>query len=308
MNFTGDCFLYAGYENGSLSLAIITILIFSLSLILNISALVIGFCTTAPGPMKMYLINLIVSDLIFTATLPLRIDYYYYFFNWRWGEIACRLTSFLSYINTYVSINFMTWISVNRYYAVTRPHKYNSRNNIMRAKIVCVCTWVIILVPMSSILFVNTTSSDHETKIRCMEYNKVGDSMYLRPWVTIVMCFVGFVIPLAMMSISYSAVCYTVLSGISKSTRSSRTCKLVACILAGFVICFLPYHGSVISYMMHIITSKTLLCENVSYYQMLLHATQCLMNLNCCIDPIIYFFVSSYKFKGKSNSIKLMFK
>ncbi|AID46711.1 G-protein-coupled receptor family protein [Pigeonpox virus] len=308
MNFTGDCFLYAGYENGSLSLSIITILIFSLSLILNISALVIGFCTTAPGPMKMYLINLIVSDLIFTATLPLRIDYYYYFFNWRWGEIACRLTSFLSYINIYVSINFMTWISVNRYYAVTRPHKYNSRNNIMRAKIVCVCTWVIILVPMSSILFVNTTSSDHETKIRCMEYNKVGDSMYLRPWVTIVMCFVGFVIPLAMMSISYSAVCYTVLSGISKSTRSSRTCKLVACILAGFVICFLPYHGSVISYMMHIITAKTVLCENVSYYQMLLHATQCLMNLNCCIDPIIYFFISSYKFKGKSNSIKLMFK
>ncbi|AYP74092.1 G protein-coupled chemokine receptor-like protein [Fowlpox virus] len=310
MNFTGDCPLYYGYETVSTCITVVTIITFTISIILNIGALIFASKTTSPGPMKTYLINLVVSDLVFTATLPLRIDYYYNFFNWRWGEIVCRITSFLFYINTYVSINFVTCISVNRYYAVTKPIAYNSRNHVLRTRIVCCVIWTVILLQMIPILFVDTTSSDHESKIRCMEYNKISSSMNLLPWVTILMCVIGFVIPLTIMLLSYSAVCYAMLSGMAKSKKAIKSCKIVAIILTGFVICFLPYHLSVIVYMGRIIQNNTSIisCADVSYYQLILHVNQCLMNMNCCIDPIIYFFVSSLKNKNMRESLKLIFK
>ncbi|ARE67759.1 SWPV1-251 [Shearwaterpox virus] len=310
MNFTGDCPLYYGYETVSTWITVVTTITFIMSVVLNTSVIIFASKTTSPGPMKSYLINLVVSDLVFTATLPLRIDYYYNFFNWRWGEIACRITSFLFYINTYVSINFVTCISVNRYYAVNKPLAYNSRNHVLRTRIVCCVIWAVTLIEMIPILFVDTTSSDHESKIRCMEYNKISSSMNLLPWVTILMCVISFVVPLTTMLVSYSAVCYAMISGIAKSKRAIKSYKIVAVILTGFVICFLPYHLSVIVYMGRIInsSSKIISCEDVSYYQLILHVNQCLMNMNCCIDPIIYFFVSNFRNKNVKDSLKLMFK
>lgn len=50
---------------------------------------------------SIYLVNLALSDTLFTLALPGRIIYYIRHFDWPFGDILCRLTTLLFFANTY---------------------------------------------------------------------------------------------------------------------------------------------------------------------------------------------------------------
>lgn len=50
---------------------------------------------------SIYLVNLALSDTLFTLALPGRIIYYIRHFDWPFGDLLCRLTTLLFFANTY---------------------------------------------------------------------------------------------------------------------------------------------------------------------------------------------------------------
>lgn len=50
---------------------------------------------------SIYLLNLALSDALFTLALPARITYYIRHFDWPFGDLLCRLTMLLFFANTY---------------------------------------------------------------------------------------------------------------------------------------------------------------------------------------------------------------
>lgn len=50
---------------------------------------------------SIYLLNLALSDALFTLALPGRIIYYIRHFDWPFGDLLCRLTTLLFFANTY---------------------------------------------------------------------------------------------------------------------------------------------------------------------------------------------------------------
>lgn len=50
---------------------------------------------------SIYLVNLALSDTLFTLALPGRITYYIRHFDWPFGDLLCRLTTLLFFANTY---------------------------------------------------------------------------------------------------------------------------------------------------------------------------------------------------------------
>lgn len=50
---------------------------------------------------SVYLVNLALSDTLFTLALPGRITYYIRHFDWPFGDLLCRLTALLFFANTY---------------------------------------------------------------------------------------------------------------------------------------------------------------------------------------------------------------
>ena len=50
---------------------------------------------------SIYLVNLALSDTLFTLTLPGRITYYIRHYDWPFGDLLCRLTTLLFFANTY---------------------------------------------------------------------------------------------------------------------------------------------------------------------------------------------------------------
>lgn len=50
---------------------------------------------------SVYLVNLALSDTLFTLALPGRIIYYIRHFDWPFGDLLCKMTSLLFFANTY---------------------------------------------------------------------------------------------------------------------------------------------------------------------------------------------------------------
>lgn len=62
---------------------------------------------------SIYLVNLALSDTLFTLALPGRIIYYIRHFDWPFGDLLCRLTTLLFFANTYAG-NVLLTIRYNR--------------------------------------------------------------------------------------------------------------------------------------------------------------------------------------------------
>lgn len=59
---------------------------------------------------SIYLVNLALSDTLFTLTLPSRITYYIRHYDWPFGDLLCRLTTLLFFANTYAG-NISVYVS-----------------------------------------------------------------------------------------------------------------------------------------------------------------------------------------------------
>ncbi|XP_071504767.1 histamine H3 receptor-like [Diadema antillarum] len=64
--------------------------------------------------------------------------------RWLFGEIVCKLYSVVDYVAVNMSIAMIAFISLDRYYAVTKHFKYQSIMSLHRVKIAITTTWVAI--------------------------------------------------------------------------------------------------------------------------------------------------------------------
>uniref|UniRef100_A0A3Q1FRA0 Si:ch211-184m13.4 n=1 Tax=Acanthochromis polyacanthus TaxID=80966 RepID=A0A3Q1FRA0_9TELE len=90
---------------------------------------------------SIYLINLALSDSLFTLTLPGRITYYIRHFDWPFGDFFCRVTAVLFFANTYAGIGFMTCISLDRYLVMVHPERLQCLRKVKVVHIVCCLVW-----------------------------------------------------------------------------------------------------------------------------------------------------------------------
>jgi hypothetical protein len=77
------------------------------------------------------------------STWPTWIGYYHHRGDWRYGDILCRVTGVYFFINTYCSVLFLAAISVNRYWAITRPLDATSSDHWRRGKAITAVIWAL---------------------------------------------------------------------------------------------------------------------------------------------------------------------
>ncbi|XP_023684788.2 G-protein coupled receptor 183-like [Paramormyrops kingsleyae] len=248
----------------------------------------------------LYSTNLVVSDIIFALVLPLRILYYAMGFHWPLGEGLCRATSLIFYINTYAGVNFMACLSVDRLVAMVLPLRYSFLRSVRTVRNICIAVWLLVLLQTLPLLSMPMTNQESDGYITCMEYPNFEKVDNL-PSLLIAAVILGYGIPVVIIM-----TCYIVLSWklhvsarnnqvMEKSRRHKKAIGIICGVTLVFVVCFSPYHIDILQYM----TRKLLYkpdCTELQSFQVSLHVTVCLMNLNSCLDPFIYFFAcSGYK-------------
>ncbi|KAG7467093.1 hypothetical protein MATL_G00149730 [Megalops atlanticus] len=256
----------------------------------------------------LYSTHLVVSDILFTLSLPLRIVYYANGFHWPLGEFLCKASGLIFYINTYAGVNFMTCLSVDRFIAVVLPLKYSRFRKVQNVKYICVVVWLVVLVQTLPLIGMPMTNKEPDGYITCMEYPNFEKVDNL-PYMLIGAVFLGYGIPVVTILACYSVLCWKLHFAAKnnhlteKSGRSKKAIGVICCVILVFVVCYSPYHIDILQYMIRKLR-YTPDCTELHSFQVSLHITVCLMNFNSCMDPFIYFFAC----KGYKRKIMKMMK
>ncbi|XP_061697828.1 G-protein coupled receptor 183 [Syngnathoides biaculeatus] len=244
-----------------------------------------------------YLLNLALSDGLFALTLPGRVVYYVLRFDWPFGDLLCRTSTLLFFANTYAGIGFMTCISLDRYLAVVHPHRLRCMRRAKAVRRVCGAVWLLVSAQVAPVLS-RASLRHHEGRRTCMEYLDLGVSRWTSGFLLLA-CVLSFFCPLAAILGSYARIRSKLLAAggecKSASRRNRRANGIILLILLTFTVCFGPYHLNVMQFMWRT-TQREPSCEDLVGFKVSSQITVSLMNFNCCLDPIIYFFaIKTYK-------------
>ncbi|KAJ8282540.1 hypothetical protein COCON_G00050590 [Conger conger] len=265
---------------------------------------------------SLYLLNLALSDTLFSLALPSRIVYYIRGFDWPFGDFLCRLTTVIFYTNTYAGIAFMTCISLDRYLAMVHPHRLLRLRKAESVRVICALVWLLVFLQTTPLLFRSMLGHSGD-KRTCMEYFRLDSSPSL-PYLLLVACAVSFCVPLGIILACYTQINLK-LSRAAKNNpltgrsgaRNHKANNVILLILLTFVLCFSPYHLNIMQFMVLKLLREPS-CKELKAFKMSLQVTVSLMNLNCCLDPVIYFFaIKTYKqrvmslFRGRLSTSAL---
>ncbi|NXT53180.1 LPAR6 protein, partial [Pluvianellus socialis] len=269
-------------------------IVFVLGLIENVLALYLLSCKVKhTSHSYVYMINLALVDTLFVCVLPFKIHYHLNRNNWIFGDMACRVTGTLYYINICLSIAFFTCICVDRYIAVLHPFTY-IRIKVIHYVTVVTVLWVValsIMVPL--ILGGPLHNSGVRNTTACFEnFAKSSWTYRMAPYNILALVF-GFVIPFSIILISYFLIAKRI-SQIKHSVRKRKALSTICLILLICTLCFLPYH---LTHLLHFLM-RIQVIQNASFttfiYKMR-RVTLALVSVNCCLNPLLYYFTSSSK-------------
>ncbi|XP_069473972.1 uracil nucleotide/cysteinyl leukotriene receptor [Ambystoma mexicanum] len=240
---------------------------------------------------NIFLMHLAVADLTFVLVLPTRLVYHFSSNHWPFGEVPCRLTGFLFYLNMYASIYFLTCISMDRFLAIVHPVKSIQLRRPVYAHLACIFLWIIVAVAMAPLLLSPQTVQVNDT-IVCLQLYREKASKH-----ALVSLAVAFSVPFVITLTCYLLIIQRLRNGsrVEKHLKD-KAIKMIAMVLVIFLICFVPYHLNRAIYILFHQGAQTS-CGQQRRLALSNRITSCLTCLNGALDPVMYFFVAE-KFRG----------
>ncbi|NWI89921.1 LPAR6 protein, partial [Pitta sordida] len=240
-----------------------------------------------------YMLNMAMVDTLFVCVLPLKIHYHVNQNHWIFGDVACQVTGALFYINIYLSIGLFTCLCVDRYVAVLHPFTYIQ----LRARhygMVVTALWLVALgvtIPLTLRGPFSTRAVRNTT--RCFENFPMSSWIqHMAPYNILALVF-GFVIPFSIILVGYPLISRRI-SQIKRGVSKRKALRTIHLILAICALCFLPYH---LTHLLHFLRSVQVI-QNKSLTDLIYkmrRVTLALVSLKCCLNPLLYYFISSSK-------------
>ncbi|XP_066136940.1 uracil nucleotide/cysteinyl leukotriene receptor [Saccopteryx bilineata] len=237
-------------------------------------------------PANVFLMHLAMADLSCVLVLPTRLIYHFSGNHWPFGEVPCRLTGFLFYLNMYASIYFLTCISADRFLAIVHPVKSLKFRRPLYAHLACAFLWVVVAVAMAPLLVSPQTVQTNHTIVCLQLYREKASQQAL------VSLAVAFTFPFVTTVTCYLLIIRSLRQGPRVEKRlKSKAVRMIGMVLAIFLVCFVPYHVHRFLYVLHYRSSGAS-CAAQRALALGNRITSCLTSLNGALDPIMYFFVA----------------
>ncbi|XP_023136326.1 probable G-protein coupled receptor 34 [Amphiprion ocellaris] len=275
-------------------------LFFIFGLVGNLFALwVFLFVHSSRNSVRVFLINCAVADLVLLACLPFRVFFHANGNQWVLGSVACKLVGNLFYMNMYISIALLGFISLDRYLRLKGKGRAR-RGMRMRlwghskpwSWVVCGALWSVSLMGVVPMI---ATAEDKEQSDTCFQFKqrlKVGWKAYFNAVLVLL-----FWLVFTMLVVSYYKIASQLLQvsrdkpDLPNAKRYERTAKKSFFVLFLFTVCFGPYHAFRPIYILAQL-SQTASCD----YLHLVDRTNEVMLLfsafNSCLDPVMYLLLS----------------
>ncbi|KAM4543483.1 uracil nucleotide/cysteinyl leukotriene receptor [Fundulus diaphanus] len=240
-----------------------------------------AFChQKGTSPSKVFLRNLSIADICYVLLLPMRIVYHLSDSHWPFGDIPCRLSGFLFYLNMYCSLYLMSFISLDRLLAVIFPLKSQVVRKPLHANIGVAILWMIVTASMMPSLFSKKNQSN--TDSRCtMLYLESTSSKAL------ISTMVAFLIPFTTIVITYIVILLKLRNLKQQEQRpvKDKAMKMIVLVVMNFLFAFVPYHICRVIY-----TQK--LAGSLESLKRANQVTSALTCIGGVLDPVMYFFLN----------------
>lgn len=233
---------------------------------------------------SIWLLNLAMADFVFVLFLPFYIDYILRDFHWDFGVFMCKINSFVSVMNMYASVLFLTVLSIDRYVSLVHLNWSQRYRTTERAWYVCCCIWAVAAITSSPALIFRDTMRLHD-KVVCFNnfHTQDGHTAAMRHiMIVAIRTTVGFLFPFT--AICVTGILLTIKVNRSRgSVRLSSFSKTVSAVILAFFLCWAPFHTfSLMELSMH----------SSMYLHSILKAGFPLANslgfFNSCINPLLY--------------------
>ncbi|XP_028249285.1 G-protein coupled receptor 1 [Parambassis ranga] len=233
---------------------------------------------------SIWVLNLAMADFVFVLFLPFYIDYILRDFHWDFGVAMCKINSFVSVMNMYASVLFLTVLSIDRYISLVHLNWSQKHRTVERAWMVCGCIWVLAAILSCPALIFRDTVRLHD-KVVCFNnfHTQDGHSGAMTHIIIVVIrTTVGFLLP-------FTAICVTGILLTIKVNRSQGSVRLssfsrtVTAVILAFFLCWTPFHTfslmelSIHSsfYLHNILKAGFPLATSLGFF-------------NSCINPVLY--------------------
>ncbi|XP_058506093.1 chemokine (C-C motif) receptor 12a isoform X1 [Solea solea] len=251
---------------------------------------------------NIFLLNLVLSNLLFAGSLPFWAAYHQR--EWIFGKALCKMVSSAYFIGFYSSILFLTLLTFDRYLAVVHAIAAAKSRKRAYAFIASVTVWCISVVASVKELVLQNVWDSPFNRLVCEETGYSESVMNTWRLVSYYQQFLlFFLLPLFMVMYCYVSITVRILS--TRMKEKCRAIKLIFVIVFTFFVCWTPYNIVVLLQAVQISspTEDDDSCsEHLTYA---LYVTRNIAYLYCCISPVFYTFVGK---KFQSHFKRLMVK
>lgn len=287
--------------NLRLPLAVVYSLFFIFGLLGNLVALsAFLFLRSSHNSVRVYLINCAVADLVLLACLPFRIFYHLNGNQWLMGSIACKVVGNLFYMNMYISITLLAFISLHRYLKLRGKGRARKGMTVMLwghrcpfSWVACGTLWSLSLMALVPMIFM---AEDAENSHQCYQFktrsndakgkaifNALLVAFFWLVFIMLVFCYVKIASQLFRVSRERP--------DLPNAHRYQRSAKKSFFVLFLFIICFGPYHTFRPIYIFYQINDAGH-CKTLETVDRTNEVVLLLSAFNSCLDPIMYFLLS----------------
>ncbi|XP_030298511.1 lysophosphatidic acid receptor 6-like [Sparus aurata] len=235
------------------------------------------------SPNVVFMVNLAISDLLLTVSLPMRV-YFYATGTWPLGPSACILTTVIYQKNITCSAILITFICVDRMLAVVYPLRSRHLRTSSNAWKAVALVWLfLVLVNISRSVSMSRALNNCTVPV-CFDYHHCSTpfkSIWLYFYVVLVF------IMLAVNIVCTTLVSWTLHSHLTDSAKVSNKVNVMLIFvmnLVMFTVCFIPLTVGMVAIEGTAVRPLTYLSA-----------------MNCCLDPLFYYFSLDNFWKKKED-------
>uniref|UniRef100_A0A4W6EMD1 G-protein coupled receptors family 1 profile domain-containing protein n=1 Tax=Lates calcarifer TaxID=8187 RepID=A0A4W6EMD1_LATCA len=213
--------------------------------------------------MAVYLVNLSISDLLYTITLPVWIELA---LQTPIGGDLCSLVAVIMYNSFYVGSGLLCCISVDRYLALVYPLHFHWVREVRTAAVTSIVVWALEIVIHIILLDHTGALQAFSSSFLCQDKvpMKQEDAN-----IALARISLGFLVPVFIMTFCFQQIMQSLQQSTSILAEERR--KLLTVVLLCLLFCFGPIHVMMLV--------RTLISIAIS-------------SLNCLADPLLYCFIT----------------
>ncbi|NP_001107334.1 chemokine (C-C motif) receptor 3 [Xenopus tropicalis] len=241
---------------------------------------------------NLFILNLVISDLLFTITLPFWA--FYHSNEWVFGNGMCKVVSSVFFIGFFSCILFLTVMTMDRYLAVVHAVSAARTRKLIYVYVASIAIWVISFVSTVPKFVLYGTRKHDSAGILCEETgfsaDKIDTWRRLGYYQQLTMFFL---FPLIVILYCYTLIVVKLFN--TKMHNKDKAVKLISVIVLAFFICWTPYNVVIFLRLSpgdpcnDYLNNAFYICRNIAYF-------------HCCINPFFYTFVGT-KFRRHLSAL-----